>query len=354
MDTPDDDEAMAALVQALLAVENYPEAATAILDRVQIATGRDRRVGLLLEVARLFVDKMSDPAGAIPHYESIFAITPAQADAARRPDEAGPAPPARRPRPSLLIPQLDQAHRYNELAQVWDARSGSPRTPTDVIEALRQLAKIRFEKLGDIAGSLAANNQLMDRVGPDDLRPVLEATNKMSVRLDKAEEHVDALARRAARAELDPQSRVMIAQSASDMAEGILGDRIRALHLLATLLDAGIADEPTTRNIERLARASGDKKLLARALAKSAELATGQPGHADVLVRLGDAQFDVGDLAAATRLRRGPRRPPGLRRRRRRPRARARQVEKTGAEARAASCSRPSTTPTSAPATARA
>ena len=37
-----------------------------------------------------------------------------------------------------------------------------------------------------------------------------------------------ALARRAARADLDPQSRVMIAQSAADMAEGILGDRTLA------------------------------------------------------------------------------------------------------------------------------
>lgn len=300
MDTPDDDEAMAALVHALLACENYPEAATAILDRVAVTTGRERRVALLLDVARLFTDKMNDPAGAMPHYESIFATTPAQTDALGDLMKLVQVPASSEAAASLLIPQLDHAHRYAELAQVWDARARLADNPTDVIEALRQLAKIRFERLGDIAGSLAANNQLIDRVGPDELRPVLEASNKMSVRLDKAEAHVDALAQRAARTELDPQSRVMIAQSASDMAEGILGDRIRALHLLATLLDAGIADETTTRNIERLARASGDKKLLARALGESAKLAAGQTSHPDILVRLGDAQFDVGDLAAAT------------------------------------------------------
>ncbi|MBK9754844.1 MAG: tetratricopeptide repeat protein [Nannocystis sp.] len=300
MDTPDDDEALNALAQALLAVENYPEAATTLLERVQITQQRDRKVALLLEVARLHTGPMNDAGGAIPHYESIFGLTAAQPEAVADLMKLVQNPASSESAAALLIPQLDQAHRYNELAQVWDARAKLAENPGDAVEALRQLAKIRFERLGDIAGSLAANNLLMDRVGPDDLRPVLEASNKMSVRLDKAEEHVDALARRAARAELDPQSRVMIAQSAADMAEGILGDRTRALNLLATLLDAGIADETTCRNIERLARAASDRKLLARVLAESAKLAVGQPIHPDTQVRLGDARFDIGELEGAT------------------------------------------------------
>jgi tetratricopeptide (TPR) repeat protein len=299
MDTPDDDEALAALAQALLALENYPEAAQTLLERVGVATSRERRVALLLEVARLYSGAMSDPAGAIPHYESIFALTPAQPDAVGDLMRLVLQPQSSESAAALLIPQLDQAHRYAELAQVWEARANLADNTGDAVEALRQLARIRFERLGDIAGSLAANNLLMDRVGPEDLRPVLEASNKMSVRLDRAEEHVDALARRAARVELDAQARVMIAQSAADMAEGILGDRTRALHLLATLLAAGIADETTCRNIERLARAANDKQLLARALAESAKLALGQANHADIVVRLGDAQLDVGDLAGA-------------------------------------------------------
>ena len=300
MDTPEDDEALTALAQALLALENYPEAATTLLERVQIAPQRDRKIVLLLEVARLYTGPMADAAGGIPHYETIFGLAAAQPEAAADLMNLVLNPASSESAAALLIPQLEQAHRYNELAQVWDARSKLAENPGDAVEALRQLAKIRFERLGDIAGSLAANNLLMDRVGPDDLRPVLEASNKMSVRLDKAEEHVDALARRAGRADLDPQSRVMIAQSAADMAEGILGDRTRALHLLATLLEAGIADEPTCRNIERLARAAGDKQLLARVLAESAKLASGQPLHADTLVRLGDARFDIGDLEGST------------------------------------------------------
>jgi len=299
MDSPEDEEALSALTQALLAVENYPEAATTLLERVNLAA-RERKIPLLLEVARLQVGPMNDPPGAMPHYESIFGLAPAQSDAVADLMRLVVQPQISESAASLLIPQLDQAHRYAELAQVWEARAELAETPTDAVEALRQLTRIRFEKLGDIAGSLIANNLLMDKVGSEDLQPVLEASKKMSVRLDKAEEHVDALARRAARTDLDSQSRVMIAHSAADMAEGILGDRTRALHLLATLLDAEIADENTARSIERLARASGDKPLLARALTESAKLASGQSQHPEIVVRLGDARQDIGDLAAAT------------------------------------------------------
>jgi tetratricopeptide (TPR) repeat protein len=354
MDTPEDDEALTALAQALLALENYPEAATTLLERVQIAPQRDRKIVLLLEVARLYTGPMADAAGGIPHYETIFGLAAAQPEAAADLMNLVLNPASSESAAALLIPQLEQAHRYNELAQVWDARSKLAENPGDAVEALRQLAKIRFERLGDIAGSLAANNLLMDRVGPDDLRPVLEASNKMSVRLDKAEEHVDALARRAGRADLDPQSRVMIAQSAADMAEGILGDRTRALHLLATLLEAGIADEPTCRNIERLARAAGDKQLLARVLAESAKLASGQPAT--------PTRWSASATPASTSATsRAPPRPTPTRS----TIARASPAPSPGSSAcstarrsRAwrspASCSSRSTTPTTSPATSRA
>ncbi|MFY0541925.1 hypothetical protein [Nannocystis pusilla] len=118
--------------------------------------------------------------------------------------------------------------------------------------------------------------------------------------MDRAEEHVESLARRSAVETLDPAARLLIAQSAAGMAEEILGDRARALGLLAAMLDAGIADEATARHIERLARAGGEKRLLARALRESAKLALGQAGRADILVRLGDAEFDTGELTGAT------------------------------------------------------
>lgn len=300
LDSPEDDEAMATLASALLATESFAEAAEVILERAGIATARERRVSLLLDVARLYTGPMGDPIGALGHYETIFQTVPAHpealADLLRLVQQKEHSESAS----ALAIPQLESAGRWADLASVYEARSQLSDDPTEAAEALRQLARIRYERLGDAAGSLAASNLLMDRVGADDLRPVLEYTARLSVRLDRADEHVESLAQRAARTELEAASRLLIAQSAAGMAEEILGDRARALGLLATMLDAGIADETTCRQIERLARAAGDKRLLARALRESARLALGQPGRADILVRLGDAEFDTGELGLAT------------------------------------------------------
>ena len=300
LDAPEDDEALGLLSTALLAVSRFSEAAEVILERAGIAQTRERRVTLLLEVARLYTGPIGDPAGAMAHYESVFQVTPGHPEAIGDlmkmvKDKASSESAA-----ILVIPQLEQMSRWADLAEVYKARSELADDQTEAAEALRHLAKLRYERLSDPAGSLAASNQLMDRVGADDLRPVLEYTARLSVLLDRAEEHVESLAKRAARAELDPAARLLIAQAAAGVAEEILGDRARALGLLATMLDAGIADEATTRHIERLARASGDKKLLARALRESAKLAVGQAGRSDILVRFGDAEFDIGELAGAT------------------------------------------------------
>lgn len=300
LDAPEDDEALALLSSALLSVQRYTEAAEVILERAGLAQTRERRVTLLLEVARLYTGPIGDPAGAMAHYESVFQVTPGHPEAIADLLRMAKIKDSSESAAVLVIPQLEQMSRWADLAEVYKARSELADDPTEAAEALRQLAKIRYERLSDPAGSLAASNLLMDRVGAEDLRPVLEYTARLSVLLDRAEEHVESLAKRAARSELDPAARLLIAQAAAGVAEEILGDRARALGLLATMLEAGIADEATTRHIERLARASGDKRLLAKALRESAKLAVGQPGRSDILVRLGDAEFDTGELAGAT------------------------------------------------------
>lgn len=299
LEVPADDDAQAQLATALLAVGRHAEAAEVLLERAGLTAVRERKVALLLEVARLYTGPIGDPSGAMSHYESIFQVTPGHPEAIADLLRLVKVKEGSEAAATLVIPQLEQMSRWADLAEVYRARSQLAEDANEIADALRQLAKIRYERLNDPAGSLAASNELMDRVGADDLRPVLEYTARLSVRLDRAEEHVESLARRAARAELDPAARLLISQSAAGMAEEILGDRARALGLLATMLDAGIADEATCRQIERLARASNDKRLLARTLGELAKLAAGQQGRADILARLGDASFDVGDLAAA-------------------------------------------------------
>ncbi|WAS89918.1 tetratricopeptide repeat protein [Nannocystis punicea] len=300
LDAPEDDEALGMLAAALLAQDLHREAGDVILERAAIAPSRERRVGLLLEVARLHIGPIADSVGAMAHYESVFQVTPGHSEAIGDlmrlvRDKASSDAAA-----ALVIPQLEQIGRWGDLAEVYKARSELTEDPAEAAEALRQLAKIRYERLNDPRGSLEASNLLLDRVAADEMRPVLEYTARLSVLLDRAEEHVESLARRAAVETLDPAARLLVAQSAAGMAEEILGDRARALGLLAAMLDAGIADEATARHIERLARAGGEKRLLARALRESAKLALGQAGRADILVRLGDAEFDTGELTGAT------------------------------------------------------
>ena len=299
-DEPSDDDAMAALSRALIAEERFGEAAEVVLDRAGQAAEAGRKAALLLDVARLYAGPIGDPLGALAHYESVLAVAPANDGAladlvglATNQDYCEAAS-------SLVLPHLDRLSRWANLAAVLEARSKFLQDDLLVVDALRQLVKVRYERLGDAAGSLEAAYRLLDRSPADDLRQVLEITARLSVHLDRAEEHVDGLAARARNPELDPQARVQMAQSAADIAEEILGDRAKAMALLAPLIEAEIGDESLCRNAERLARSSGNRELLARTLRELARLAAGQPNHADVLVRLGDSEFDVGAFDRAT------------------------------------------------------
>ncbi|MEZ4453427.1 MAG: hypothetical protein R3B09_28445 [Nannocystaceae bacterium] len=299
LEEPNDDDALAALARALIAEERYSEAADVVIDRAGMAGAPERKALLLLDAARLYAGPMGDPFGALGHYESVLQTLPnhegALSDLVALATKADYCEPAS----TLVLPYLEQLGRYQELVAVYQARSEFLRDDLQIAEALRHLVKIRYERLSDSAGALEAAYRLLDRVPADDLRPVLETTARLSVHLDRADEHVDILAKRAQRSDLDPRSRVEMAQSAAEIAEEILGDKARALGLLAPLIEAEIGDESLCRNVERLARSSGNKALLARCLRESARLAQGQPGHAEVLVRLGDSEYDVGAMEQA-------------------------------------------------------
>lgn len=300
IDDPSDDDAMAALSRALIAEERFGEAAEVVLDRAGQTTAPARKAGLLLDVARLYAGPIGDPLGSLAHYESVLAIAPTNDGALA--DLVGLATSADycEAASSLILPHLERIARWSNLAGVLEARARYLQDDVLVVEALRQLVKVRYERLNDPKGSLEAAYRLLDRSPADELRPVLEVTARLSVHLDRAEEHVDALAERSRNDSLDPGARVQMAQSAAEIAEEILGDKGKAMALLAPLIEAEIGEESLCRNVERLARSSGNRELLARSLRESARLAAGQPNHAEVLVRLADAEFDIGALDRAT------------------------------------------------------
>lgn len=299
MEAPTDEDALGTLAQALVAESRFGEAADVVLDRAGMVEDAGLKALLLLDVARLYAGPMADPYGALGHYESVLQLDPSNEGALA--DLVGLATQADycEAASTLVLPHLRELRMWQELAGVFEARSKFLGDSFLVAEALRNLVKVRQERLGDPAGAIDAAYELMDKVPPEELRPVLEIAARLSVHLDRADAHVDRLGKRAQNADLDPAARVQMAQAAAEIAEEILGDKARAVSLLAPLIDAEIGDEGLCQNVERLARSSNNKELLARCLRESARLAEGKEGHADVLVRLADAELDTGDVERA-------------------------------------------------------
>lgn len=293
IDLPTDDEALATLARALVAEQRFGEAAEVVLDRASHQHQPKQRGALLLEVARLYSGPIGDPLGSLAHYESVLAEVPNHAEALGDLVALATSPELCDAASSLVLPHLERQGRWSDMASVQAARSRYLQDDYQVVEALRALVKLRYDRLNDPKGALEAAYQLLARSRPEELKPVLEVTARLSVHLDRAEEHVDRLGERSRDASVDPQARVQMAQSAAEMAEEILGDKGKAVALLAPLIEAELGDESLCRNVERLARSSGNRELLARCLRESVRLASGAPNHADVLVRLGDAEYDI-------------------------------------------------------------
>ncbi len=298
---PSDDEGMSQLADALVAEERFSEAAGVMLDRAGSAELSAQRAEILLAVARLYVGPIGDVVGSLAHYEGVLQVDDGQEGAITDLVELAEKPEHSESAATLVLPYLDRRGRYKELDRVLDARARLADDPVEKAEALRRLVRVRFERLHDPAASLDAANRLIEVVSVDELQPVLEQAARLSVHLGQAEAHIDALAQRSQNPDREPQARVLMAMSAADLAEEIMGDKARALTLLAPLVEHELADLNLCRGVERLARSLGDKKMLALALRESARLSLGESGQADILVRLGDAEMAAGNVIESTK-----------------------------------------------------
>ncbi len=299
LEEPTDDPAMEALAKSLREEELFADAAEVMLDRANAAEADGRRAELLLEVARVYAGPLGDTMTALGHYEGVLIADSDQLGAIKDLVEMANKPDDHESVAALVLPHLDQRGRYKDLATVLEARSRLAEDAIEATEALQRLARVRWERLHDPEGSLDAYNQLMDRVNIEELGSVLSQAARLSVHLGRADAHVDALATRAANEELDPQARVLIAMSAADIAEEIMGDKTRALALLAPLVEGGLADGDLCKSVERLARSLGNKPLMAVSLRQLSGLAEGGQEQAEILVRLGDAELGSDNAQAA-------------------------------------------------------
>ena len=201
---------------------------------------------------------------------------------------------------NLAMEPLELAGRLAELAEVLEARANLSTDPTEKVDALRKLARLRVERLDDLAGALSASNALLDVVdGDEPLSEALDQGGRLAVQLGQGGEHVDLLATRAENEDLPPEARIATALYAANLAEEVLGDPQRALSLLTPLIAAGLATLEVCLRAERLGRAAHDPDAVAAALVEGARLAPEPSQQSELLVRLGNARRDVGEASGA-------------------------------------------------------
>lgn len=299
VDAPADDDALAALGRALVAEEQYADAADIVQERATLAATEEKRAKLLLDAARLYAGPLEDHAAAIERYEQVLGLQPGLDAALTDLVALAEQDIAFEAAGNLVMQPLAAQGRFAELAQVLAARAKLIDDPIERIAVLRNLAAVRKERLGDLLGALEAYVGLLDGVDEEALPEVLETSGRWSVQLDRGLEHFERLARRAADENVDATLRVMIAKYAATLAEEVLGERQRALSVLIPLLKQGVATLDVCERIIRLGHAEGDLELVEKALREAGRIAPEPRIQGEMLQRLGAVQLERGQPETA-------------------------------------------------------
>ena len=299
LEAPQDDEALEALVSALVAEERHAEATDVLGERAALASDREQKAALVLDAARLFKGPLEDLPSALERYEQALQLQPGQDGSLGDLVALAQLEDCFEAAGTLVMPQLEATGRFAELADVLAARAKLSQDPDDTIASLRRLAAVRLERLSDVAGALESLDELMDQVEAAELPPLLEQAGRLAVQLSTAAEHVDGLAARAADADRDPEARVTLASHAARLAEDVLGDRERALGLLTPLLDEGLATLAVCGEVERLGRAVQLPAAVEQGLREAVRLSDDDAQRAALLVRLGEVQLVLADRSGA-------------------------------------------------------
>jgi len=300
MDAPSDDDAMAALARALESEGRHAEAADVVSERATLTQNDERRASLVLDVARMYAGPLEDVTGALERYEQVLAIMPSQDGALSDLVGLAKAPDSFETAGNLAMEPLEQAGRLSELAEVLAARAELSQDPSETVESLQKLARLRVERLDDLPGALQASNALLDVVDGDEaLADALDQGGRLAVQLGQGGEHLDLLATRAANEDLAPEARVATAMYAANLAEEVLGDSERALGLLSPLVDSGLATLDVCLRAERLGRSASNLAAVSAALVEGARLAPEPSQQSELFVRLGDARREAGEAEGA-------------------------------------------------------
>src|SRR5690606_38893073 len=134
----------------------------------------------------------------------------------------------------LLREPLEEFGRFADLAKVLEARARLGEDPEAKSAALRDLAGLRYERLGDPKGALDATLALAMAAPIGDAIDVLGAARRLVAELEIIPEHIDELKAMAGAAH-DPDRRGVLLVSAADALSQLQADDRAAAELLEPL-----------------------------------------------------------------------------------------------------------------------
>jgi tetratricopeptide (TPR) repeat protein len=292
-------EVLGALARVYRRLGANRELARTLERLADVAPAAAARKELLLEVAKIMADQLSDRDGAIAAYRKILAVDPEDPNALR-----------------LLGRVLGAAERWEDLADVLSSQvSLAERQPNLVAEAAElryRLGRIRHQRLADQEGALACYREVLERVPrhPAALNALEElARTSGSAAVEAAlllepiysaeGEHqkvVEALEARAAN-QADPAARGALLRRVAE----IYGDALQNGEMAFVAASRALAADPdSTESLaiaERFANAAGLAEELAGLLAEHGDRASDPAARAEYQRRI--ARLAQGEPARA-------------------------------------------------------
>jgi tetratricopeptide (TPR) repeat protein len=251
---PADAEALAALESLFSRTERWTELIGVVQRRIDQASEPEQREALLVQMARIYDERLSKPEDAVGCYRKVLELDPSSQNALAALD-------------ALLLRQK----MWPELAENLEAQLALATTDEAQLALMLRLAELREKEMGQVDVAIEGYRQVLER----------DASNEQALaaleRLGQSPEHelviadlLEPLYRQLGdyakligvhevqvrRAE-DSSRKVELLHQIASLYEDAAGDLHQAFATYARALEQEPANEVTQQNLDRVARATG-------------------------------------------------------------------------------------------------
>lgn len=189
------------------------------------------------------------------------------------------------PARSALERLCESEGRWEDLCALLEADLGEMRSPSERVAHLFRIARIREERVQDLAGAARIYRRILE-IEPDS-RVALPAIASVLARLGLFDELAAVLTREAALAD-DPRRKVAVLQRRAELVEDCAGDPEAARAAWEDVRAAAPAHLPALRSLGRLHASAGRWEDLAAMFRAEAEATEDPVAAADLVHRVGE------------------------------------------------------------------